>query len=216
MKKKLFAFLTMAAASMLCLTGCIGDTKKETEEPCDYKPVIYLYPEEELEVSVKLDYNGTLTASYPRYEDGWKVTAEPDGTLYDNNGQEYNYLFWEGASDVTYDMTVGFCVKGSETAKFLEESLAKLGLNRKEANEFIVFWLPKMEQNAYNVISFQKEAYTDNAKLEIVPQPDTSLRVFMTWYGSDEAVEVVEQALAETERNGFTVVEWGGREIIKK
>ena len=44
-------------------------------------------------------------------------------------------------------MTEGFCVKGEDTAAFLEDALSKLGLNRKEANEFIVYWLPLMEQN---------------------------------------------------------------------
>ena len=44
----------------------------------------------ETTVSVSLDYAGTLTATYPAYENGWTVTAEPDGTLYDENGDEYS------------------------------------------------------------------------------------------------------------------------------
>ena len=47
------------------------------------KPVIYLYPEETTEVTVKLDFKGKLTSTYPAYENGWKVTAQPDGTLTD-------------------------------------------------------------------------------------------------------------------------------------
>ena len=37
----------------------------ELEPGVDYKPVIYLYPEEDTEVTVKLDYNGLLTCTYP-------------------------------------------------------------------------------------------------------------------------------------------------------
>ncbi|MBR4343728.1 MAG: hypothetical protein IKP88_13715 [Lachnospiraceae bacterium] len=70
-----------------------------------------------------------------------------------------------------------------------------------------------MESNEYNVISFQKEAYTDGAKLNINPCPDTVIRVFMTWYGNNNPVEVKEQELTAPERKGFTVVEWGGSEI---
>lgn len=52
------------------------------------KPVIYLYPEETTEVSVLLDFNGELTTTYPAYDNGWRVVAEPDGTLFDENGRE--------------------------------------------------------------------------------------------------------------------------------
>ena len=178
------------------------------------KPVIYLYPEEEMQVSVKLDYNGRLTATYPAYEDGWTVTARPDGTLVDpETGREYYCLFWEGVSTVEYDLSSGFVVPGEETAAFLEEALAALGLTEREANEFIIYWLPRMEGNAYNLISFQSEVYTDNAVLRIDPAPDSVLRVFMAWQGLDAPVEVEPQELEGFERTGFTVVEWGGTEI---
>lgn len=177
------------------------------------KPVIYLYPEETTEVTVELDFKGKLTSTYPAYENGWRVTAQPDGTLTDADGQEYNYLFWEGKSESKFDFSKGFCVKGSDTAEFLEEALSKLGLNRSEANEFIVYWLPLMEKNRYNVISFQTEAYTANAKLIVDPAPDTVIRVFMAWYGTKKPVKITEQELSAPERVGFTVVEWGGSEI---
>ncbi|MBQ6839798.1 MAG: hypothetical protein IJO45_03810 [Oscillospiraceae bacterium] len=70
-----------------------------------------------------------------------------------------------------------------------------------------------MEGNAYNLISFQQESYTDNAVLDIQPAPDSVLRVFMAWKGLDAPVEVQPQELEGFERTGFTVVEWGGTEI---
>ena len=63
-------------------------------------------------------------------------------------------------------MSNGFCVKGKDTAVFLEGALEQLGLTRREANEFIVYWLPQMEQNPYNIISFQTDAYTNAAELK--------------------------------------------------
>ena len=92
----------------------------------------------------------------------------------------------------------------------MEQSLAKLGLNRKEANEFIVYWLPLMEQNPYNIIQFQTERYTDAAQLMIDPTPDTVIRVFMTFQAAQKYVEIEPQELTAPERQGFTVVEWGG------
>ncbi len=185
----------------------------EPEPGVAYKPVIYLYPETETDVSVKLDLDGKLTCTYPAYNTGWKVTAAPDGTLTDAQGQTYNYLYWEGEVNVRWDMTKGFCVKGGDTAVFLEEALAKLGLNRAEANEFIVYWLPLMEQNPYNIIAFQTDIYTDVARLQIDPAPDTLIRVFMAWRGTDTFTELPEQELTASERTGFTVVEWGGTEV---
>lgn len=178
-----------------------------------YKPVIYLYPEEETKVSVNLNLNGRLTCTYPSYKEGWTVTAVPDGTLTDANGQTYNYLYWEGETYAQYDLSKGFCVKGEDTAAFLEGALEQLGLTRREANEFIVYWLPLMEQNLYNIISFQTDIYTDNAKLMVDPAPDTLIRVFMAWQSADEYVELEKQDLTAPERTGFTVVEWGGTEI---
>ena len=185
----------------------------ELEPGVDYKPVIYLYPEEETEVAVKLDYNGLLTCTYPVYNDGWRVTASPDGTLTDKNGMQYNYLYWEGETLTQYDFSKGFCVKGEDTAEFLEYALAALGLTRREANEFIVFWLPMMQENNYNIISFQTEAYTSSARLEITPTPDSIIRVFMAYKASDEYVKIEAQELTAPKRDGFTVIEWGGTEV---
>lgn len=200
----------LCAAVLLTLTSCVNPFEKEAKAE---KPVIYLYPTEETEVSVSLNLDGTLTCTYPAYDNGWTVTASPDGTLTDALGQTYNYLYWEGETNAEYDLSTGFCVKGEDTAAFLEAALEELGLNRREANEFIVYWLPQMEGNPYNIISFQEEIYTDAAELDISPAPDTVIRVFMAWQPTDEAVELDSQELTAPERKGFTVVEWGGAKV---
>ena len=188
----------------------------EVEYPVPEKPVIYLYPETSTEVSVKLTIDGKLTCTYPAYENGWNdFTAYPDGTLISPEGKEYYCLYWEGIQNAEYDFSKGFCVKGEDTAAFLEWALSEQGLTPREANEFIIYWLPRMEQNPYNVIAFQTDAYTKGAVLEITPNPDSLLRVFMAYYPSDEAVEIEAQAFTSFERVGFAVVEWGGSELKK-
>lgn len=206
-KKRKKVYIIVAVVILLLIAFYIYETEYNVTV---HKPVIYLYPEETSEVTVSVDFAGDFTTTYPLYENGWRITANPDGTLYDAEGKAYNYLYWEGISDVTFDMSEGFCVKGSDSAEFLEEALDKLGLTRREANEFIVYWLPLMEQNQYNVISFQTVAYEESAVLEVNPKPDTVIRVFMTWYGSNKPVDIKEQKLSTPERSGFTVVEWGG------
>ncbi|MBQ8496343.1 MAG: hypothetical protein IJ489_02680 [Clostridia bacterium] len=178
------------------------------------KPVIYLYPETETEITVKLDYSGKLYCTYPAYRDGWHILASPDGTLTDlSDGREYAYLFWDGYIDTTYDISQGFVVKGEDTMIFLQDILAKMGLTENEANDFIVYWLPRMQKNPYNLITFQHESYTDIAKLEISPKPDSVLRVFMVFMALETPIDMESPEIVPFERNGFTVVEWGGTEI---
>ena len=72
-----------------------------------------------------------------------------------------------------------------------------------------------MQDNAYNLISFQQDVYTDSAKLTVDPVPDTLLRVFMAWQPSEKFVDLPAQGLSAPERTGFTVVEWGGCAVQK-
>ena len=174
------------------------------------KPVIYLYPEKEQEVNVKLDLDGKFTFTYPEYNNGWNVTAKPDGTIIPD-GKEYSYLFWEGLMPTFKpDFKEGFVIKGSESAEFLRETLSQMGLTPKEYNEFIVYWAPKLQENEYNKIYFAEDDYTDKAKLEINPKPDSILRVFMVYEKADENTVLPKQEIKPFERKGFTVVEWGG------
>ncbi len=178
------------------------------------KPVIYLYPEKETEVSVSLELDGALTCTYPAYKNGWEVIARDDGTLINkDDGREYSYLYWEGIGESSWDMSKGFVVKGTDTIRFLQEKLEYLGLTPKELNEFIVYWLPHMQNNKYNLITFQTDIYENSAKLNVSPKPDSILRIFMVYKALDMFVEVQEPVLDTFERNGFAVIEWGGAEL---
>jgi len=192
----------------------IEELAKTKPEDILKKPIIYLYPEKETEVNVKLNYKGTFTATYPKYPDnGWTVTAKPDGTLTDKNGKKYYSLFWEGVTDKTFTVNEGFVINKEDAADFLEKSLTLLGLNYKEANEFIIYWLPELEKHPYNLIHFSTKEYEELAELTVDPKPDTIIRVFMVFKGLDKPVEIKEQKLVSKSRKGFTVVEWGGSEI---
>ena len=183
----------------------------------DDKPIIYLYPQGPTEVTVELGKPENLTHTYPKYDKLWTVIARPGGELTDSKtGRHYYALYWEGKNTVsTPEMTEGFVVEGKKTIPFLEEKLAKLGLTDREAEEFIVYWLPKMESNAYNYVRFQTmEEQEENMPLTVSPPPTTLIRVMMEFKVLDEPIEVKEQVLPQTpERTGFVVVEWGGTEL---
>ena len=186
----------------------------QEENPSTAKPVIYLYPEKETEVSVKLDFDGKLTYTYPAINNGWRVLAKPDGTLTNlADGSTHYYLFWEGTARPKWTYEKGFVVKSSETESFLRENLAKMGLTPREYNDFITYWVPKMQGNKYNLISFSGAEYSEIAKLTVNPKPDSVIRIHMMWKALDEPIEIEPQVLPTYERKGFVLVEWGGTEL---
>ena len=120
------------------LTGC--STQKSSSEPSEEpneslskKPVLYLYPTKTTELSVSLDYDGTLTYTYPTPQtqaDGavtWHMTASPDGDLTDVAGRHYPSLFWEGEGPIGGTQNDGFVVEADTATGFLEEKLSILG-----------------------------------------------------------------------------------------
>ena len=181
------------------------------------KPVIYLYPQRTQAVTVKLSLiAGTLSASYPEFDQalgGWSVIATRNGKLTDRrDGKEYSYLFWESmnTSDVNYDLSKGFVVKGAEVRDFLHTILPKTGLTPKEYNEFIVYWYPRLMNIPLMQVYFAGTEYTDSAPLSIEPRPDSLLRVFMVVRPLKEPITLIPQKIPSFERKGFSVVEWGG------
>ena len=178
-----------------------------------YKPVIYLYPEQPTEVSVTVQPRGAhFIETIPDYGAGWRVLAQPDGTLTDlADGEQYPYLFWEASLDTPWpQLKDGFVVARADLAGFLREKLAYLGLNQAEADEFIAFWLPKLAGNAYTLIHFEGAYYDGRFPLGISPAPDSLLRVFMVARAASRYERVAPQALVPFERHGFAAVEWGG------
>ena len=180
------------------------------------KPLIYIYPTNDMNVKVKLGYPEKLTTTYPQYNDGWNVYAKTDGTLIDSDGKEYYGLYWEGVRKEKIEFNNGFVVSKEDLIPFLEEKLAILGLNARESNEFIIYWLPRLQKNKYNLIRFAtKEEIEKEMPLNITPEPETLIRVFMEFKGVDKKVTINEQELNKVKRNGYTVVEWGGSEQKK-
>lgn len=184
-------------------------------ENCWKKPIIYFYPSEKMDLDVTLINEELLLHTYPKYENKWEITIYPDGTIFDKKRKRNYYaLYWEGRHKKNESFKEGFVIEGKQTVSFLEEKLSLLGLNDREINEFIIYWLPQMEDNNYNIIRF----YTMDEINEIMPlefskNPDTLIRVFMAFKPADQKIKLPEQELTPVERKGFTIVEWGGSKI---
>lgn len=227
-KKMIIAIVVVLSVILIGVitfgTRVYHESNVEIKEPTVYhesdleikKPIIYLYPTTKTEVTVTLEKSQNITTSYPKYTNAWQVLAEPNGNLTDllTNRKLYA-LYYENQNSVGFKVEKdGFVVKSENVAEFLEEKLAILGLTETEAEEFIVYWLPQLEENNYNYIRFATlEEINENMPLEIQPTPDTIIRVLMAFKGLEKPIEVKEQKLVTPERTGFVAVEWGGTEI---
>ena len=208
--------------SLLVVLNCQEANKKDAKvwinrihDILVKKPVIYLYPEEPMDVSVQLNIkNSKFTTVYPKfnYKNTWNVHAQPNGDIYIKD-KLYPYLFWEADSYNEQDTNEGFIVSDEEAEKFLEEKLTILGLNDNEKTDFITFWLPVLLRNKLSLCSFQSQKFFNNLELNVTPKPDTMIRVFLSIKKLDAPTNIKEQKLLSNERKGFTVVEWGGSNL---
>ena len=186
-----------------------------SDEYCDpnveWKPILYLYPEEKAEITVELKEKENIITSYPKYIDSWNVTAYPNGDLYDKDNKYYYALYWDEKTTFIPSFNEGFYVTKDSAIEFLEEKLSIIGLNDKERNEFIMYWLPILEKNEKNLIYFElTDERQKNSELIITPTPDSLLRINMHIKKVDKKTDIKEQKLPTFERKGFTAVEWGG------
>lgn len=174
------------------------------------KPVIYLYPTQPTNVSVKVGAN--ISKSEPVYNNGWKVLAKPNGQLLTQENKTVDSLFWEGIGYGDYpNITEGFVVQHSELESVITTQLSALGLNNKESEDFKDFWMSKLPNSPYVRLTWFTTAQLDKlAPLYIQPKPNTVIRVFLDYKGLEKPISIPQQKLTAIPRNGFTVVEWGG------
>lgn len=185
------------------------------------KPVIYIYPTEKTEIDLELNFKGELLTTFPKYDKNWDVIAEQNGQIFDKKtNRYYSSLFWDGTIDFPeehYKYDDGFIVPKEKLTEFFIEKLGYIGLNNQETNDFIQYWLPILERNKYNFIHFLvNEKCNEIADLKVNPKPETSIRIYMEFYGLENYINCNEQQLPKTERKGFTIIEWGGADVSSK
>lgn len=175
------------------------------------KPVLYLYPTKKTNVTINFKNEDMLTTTYPKFNKEWSVIANPNGDLYDKKGNYYYALYWEENGNHRVDFNEGFYVEKENAIEFLEEKLEYIGLNNKERNEFIMYWLPIIEKNGKNLIYFELTEERDSYnKLIINPKPDSMLRLAIHVKKVNKKTNIKEQKLTKFNRKGFSAVEWGG------
>ncbi|MFA4845842.1 MAG: hypothetical protein WC654_04765 [Patescibacteria group bacterium] len=177
------------------------------------KPVIYLYPESQMDLNVWVSPRGGFSYTEPDYGDGWDVTAYPDGHIVNRtDGVSYPYLFWEGRGGLYTAPSTYWVVQKANVESFLRETLLKMNLTQNETADFLEFWLPRMQAAPYYKIGFHGTRVMDAlAPLSLSVTPDNVFRVLMD-YSELQASEPSKPPtrLPHANRDGFEVIEWGG------
>jgi hypothetical protein len=193
--------LAVAATVVILLIGIsmLGFQEK--------KPAIYLYPEHDMQVSVKLHLNGEITENDPPYGQGWDVFATKGGRI----DGKYDYLYYEAKINSLEVPEEGWVVRYEDLGGWLDATLPRLGLNEKEKAEFKEYWMAKLPKaNYYEVKLLGREFLEKNMRLEVSPEPDTDIRIILCFRPLGAPEQITEPAIITPERKGFTVVEWGG------
>jgi amino acid transporter len=202
-------FFMIIVANIFDLT--VFKNNKEIDwRNCWDKPVLYLYPTVEENIKISFAHPEYLETTYPKFNKEWDVLAKPDCSLYDANGKYYYALYWDEIGNKT-DFKTGFYVDKDNAISFLEDKLTYIGLNDRERNEFIMYWLPILEKNEKSLVYFEltDEVETYN-KINITPKPDSLLRVIMHVKKVSSKINIKEEKLTQFNRDGFVAVEWGG------
>lgn len=174
-----------------------------------YKPNIYIYPKEQIDLSVKLSFpmGGKIIKSIPEYGTGWNVTVDTNG-LIDNT---YSYLFYESTQPDIWQRKYGWIIKIHELELFFSENMNDYGFNEKEINDFIDYWIPRFDDYEFYLIYPQTKTLIDDAvQLSFSEEPDNILRLFYVVKGQNQLNDkLLEPTIDNFNRDGYFVTEWG-------
>ncbi|MBK7129295.1 MAG: hypothetical protein IPM74_07725 [Crocinitomicaceae bacterium] len=189
-----------------------------------FKPVIYLYGDD-VTAELEIVPTGEFKFVYPPLNNNkWNINSSADGICTDlSTGKKYPYLFWEGNHPNLHfiqneNSLEAFLIDTDTSVIFFENILAEIGLNTKEATDFITFWGPRVQASPYVLIQFltTQQYGKEIAELKINPQPQNILRLHMYFLPLEHDklnIELIRPHFQKISREGFTVIEWGGSEL---
>ncbi len=176
-----------------------------------YKPNIYIYPQENIQMIVKLDFptGGEIVKSLPEYGNAWNISVDTSGLI----DGFYTYLFYESKQPDIWQKCCGWTIKRADLEEFFRENMSNYGFYGQEIQDFIEYWMPKFSDFEYYSIYPQgAELIDDVIVLSFSNEPDNLLRLFYVVKGSNNMPdkELNEPEIDnQFERKDFFVTEWG-------
>jgi len=173
------------------------------------KPNIYIYPETDTNIEIYLDFprGGYITESLPSYDDGWKINVSSEGRI---NGT-YECLYYEFNAPDLCQYDYGWVVERENLEKFFRQNMEAYGFNDKEIDDFIDYWVPKLNKfKRYIIFPQLNEDISRVIQIRCSREIDTLFRLYYAIMGTNFiGVEITPPEIYPFERNGFTIVEWG-------
>ncbi len=182
---------------------------------CVAKPVIYLYPVKDTLVDVNVTVPGKIVVSDPFYGNGWfGVLAHPNGSL-EYRSKAYKELYYESGVDTVRKPTSGIILETKQLKPMLTLITSQLGLMPSEQQEFLDYWVPKLEavNSPYILFSIIDPIEKDRIDhVSISPKPDTWIEFLAYFKPLAAPTQITPLSLPSSipTRSGFTAVEWGG------
>ncbi len=242
--KYCLAFLIVFAAfiGISSVFAADGDSCKDNEDkkPALY---LYPDTTQRIEVKLDRSIKYKNTVPKYNKKTGWVVEAEPTGVIRDLQPKyteckklptkefgleyalnacqinKYPYIYWDGIqlAKPLPDKSTGFHVKKDDIVSFLTSKADELGMNTTEKKEFIKYWSQQMQETGwkyFRVYFLQNEEVDAYLPISLNPAPKSSNRLQIIVRQAGKRTKIEEQKLLPFNREGYTLVEWGG--IIKK
>ena len=181
------------------------------------KPAVYIYPEKEMDVEVKLKIKGRLVKVIPEYNNGWRMHVKPNGQMKvigGNSQISYDYIYYDNTATKIIEPDEGWIINKKDILSWHDEFLDRVGLNESEKKEYIDYWIPRLNKDIkgeYIVVKNLSRSYIDEyVKLIISPKPDNIFRLLVLYKEADKNMKLEEPKIKKFIRSGYSVVEWGG------
>lgn len=181
------------------------------EGKCSDSP-LYLYPQKETWVTVRVKPPAEILYSEPTYNSGWQVLAKPSGQLITTERKKLNKISYTYLTSQTEAPKSGLVVKKEELETTLETYAKNLGLEGREITDFVLFWKQNLPVSAYYFIShFNTEESKTLLPIEITPKPEILIQVVMYFKPLEKPINVAPPVFEEIhKRSGFVAVDWSG------
>jgi hypothetical protein len=213
MKIRKFAGLLFLIFMYMIMTvpfqGCNPDEDEIDTSSYVYKPNIYIYPKENMDLSVKLLFpkGGKILTSIPEYGAAWNVSVDTNGLINDT----YTYLFYESNQPDIWQREYGWIIQADDLEAFFRQNMTDYGFKGREIDDFIDYWIPRLNEYPFYLIYPQTKTIIDDViELEFSKQPEYILRLFYVIEGHDQYPEqLYAPEIPAFSRDGYFVTEWG-------
>jgi hypothetical protein len=120
-------------------------------------------------------------------------------------------LFYESTQPDIWQRNYGWIIKTDELESFFRKNLTNYGFNEREINDFIDYWILRLDDYAfYSIYPQTRDIIDDVIQLDFSRQPENILRLFYVIKGHNQFQDkLTAPTIDNFRREGYSVAEWG-------